>query len=111
MTTPTDPGAVEVVLYRSKPGVADEEVVAASEALQSDLETYPGYLRRRLMKTTDGLWVDTVDWRSLSEALAAAAAIMARPSAAGFMALVDEPSVQMLHPLPVRAYGAPIGAG
>jgi hypothetical protein len=98
-------GAVEVVLYRAKPGVADQQVIEASEALQADLDGFAGYIRRRLMKTTDGLWVDTVDWRSLAEAEAAAAAIMERPSAGQFMALVEESTIQMLHPLPVRTYG------
>jgi hypothetical protein len=101
------PGAVEVVLYRARAGVADQQVVEASDALQSDLEGLPGYLRRRLMKSADGQWVDAVDWRSLAEAEAAAAVIMARPSAARFMGLVEESTIQMLHPLPVRVYGPP----
>ena len=101
------PGAVEVVLYRAKPGVPDQQVVDASDALQADLEGFAGYIRRRLMKTADGLWVDTVDWRSLEQAEAAAATIMQRPSAARFMALVEESSVQMMHPRPVRVYGPP----
>ena len=104
MSTPTL-GAVEVVLYRSRPDVTDQQIVEASDTLQSDLEGFPGYIRRRLMKTGDGLWVDTVDWRSLEQAEAAAAAILERPSAARFMELVEESSVQMLHPLPVRVYG------
>ena len=65
---------------------------------------FPGYIRRRLMKTADGLWVDAVDWRSLEQA-EAAAAIMQRPSAARFMALVEKATVQMMHPLPVHVYG------
>jgi hypothetical protein len=35
------PGAVEVVLYRARPGVADEQAVEASDALRSDLESVP----------------------------------------------------------------------
>ena len=89
----TNPGAVEIVLYRPRPGVTDQQVVEASDALQTDLEGFPGYIRRRLMKTADGLWVDTVDWRSLEQAEAAAAAIMQQLSAARFMALVEESSV------------------
>jgi hypothetical protein len=99
-------GAVEVVLYRARPGVPDQQVIEASEALQADLEGFAGYIRRRLMKTTDdGVSVDTVDWRSLAEAEAAATAIMERPSAGQFMALVEESTIQTLHPLPVRTYG------
>jgi hypothetical protein len=104
VSTPT-PGAVEVVLYRPRPGVTDEHILEASDALQADVERFPGYIRRRLMKTGDGLWVDTVDWRSLEQAEAAAAAISERPSAARFMGLVEESTIQMLHPLPIRVYG------
>ena len=65
MSTPT-PGAVEVVLYRSRPGIPDQQLIEASDALQIDLEGFPGYICRRLMKTGDGQWVDTVDWESLA---------------------------------------------
>ena len=102
----TTPGAVEVVLYRTRPDISETQIIDASDALQMDLEDCPGYLSRRLLRTQDGLWVDMVEWLSLQQAEAAAAAIMERPSAAHFMALVEESSIQMLHPLPVKIYGA-----
>jgi hypothetical protein len=95
---------LEVVLFRAKDGVGDEQIVEAADGLQRDLEGMPGYLRRRLYKGEDGRWIDFVDWADLAQALAAVEAIGERPSAHRFMALVDMDSIEMLHVRPVRAY-------
>jgi hypothetical protein len=96
--------ALEVVHFRAKDGVSDEQIVAVADGLQRDLDGAPRYLRRRLFKGDDGRWVDLVEWADLAQALAAAEAIGQRPSAHRFMALVDMDGVEMLHLRPVRAY-------
>lgn len=97
-------GMVEVVLFRARAGVSDDQIRAATDALQRDVEGFPGYISRRLVKSEDGQWLDIVDWTGLDEALRAAEAIMARPSAEGFGELVEPESVKMLHLAPVRVY-------
>ena len=96
---------LEIVLWCARDGATEAQVLAAADALQRDVAAFPGYLRRRVLRAEDGQWADLVEWTSLEEARAAAEAVMARPSAGAFMALVDEASVRMLHATPRRAYG------
>jgi hypothetical protein len=67
---------VEWAPFRSTPSVSDEVILARSEALQRDfLEQQPGYVRRELLRSADGLWVDLVYWKdqaSVDEAMRAA---------------------------------------
>ncbi len=104
MEDSTVTGMVEVVLFRGRAGVSDDQIRAAADALQRDVEGFPGYISRRLIKSEDGQWLDIVDWTGLDEALRAAEAIMARPSAASFGAVVEPASIKMLHLAPVRVY-------
>ena len=105
MDDTTGVGIVEVVQFKAKPGVSDAQICAAADALQRDVEHFPGYMHRRLLKSEDGQWLDMVDWTGLDEALRAAEAIMARPSAQDFMELVEPESITMLHLAPVQVYG------
>jgi len=93
----TYPLTIEVVLFKLKPGVEDMAFVAAAEAMLPDLRAVPGFVRRELLRGDEGLWVDVVHWRSLSEALAAMDLMMTQPSAGPFMAALDEQSIEMLH--------------
>ena len=97
-------GIVEVVQFKAKSGVSDAQIRDAADALQRDVEQFPGYLHRRLVKSEDGQWLDIVDWTGLGEALQAAEAIMAQPSAQSFMELVEPESIKMLHLAPVQVY-------
>ena len=95
---------LEIVIFRTKPGVTDDQVLAASDTLQRDVAPLDGYLARRLHKTDDGTWVDTVRWTTLDAAVTAFKAIESKPSAQSFMQIADMESVQMLHAHPVKEY-------
>jgi hypothetical protein len=105
MPRPTETRTIEIVLFKSQPGVTDDQILAVADALQRDVADLPGFLRRRLLKGDDGQWLDMVDWASLEEARQASAIIMQRPSAQEFDALVDGASLQVVHLEPRRVYG------
>ena len=105
MDDTTGVGIVEVVQFKAKTGVSDAQIRDAADALHRDVEHFPGYMRRRLLKSEDGQWLDIVDWTTLDEALHAAEAIMARPSAQSFIELVEPESITMLHLASVQVYG------
>ena len=104
MDDTTGTGIVEVVLFRAKTGVSDAQIRAVADALQRDVEEFPGFISRRLVKSEDGQWLDIVDWTGLDEALRAAEVIMAQPSAERIIELVEPESITMLHLAPVRVY-------
>jgi predicted enzyme related to lactoylglutathione lyase len=91
------PSILEVVLFRAKAGVSDEEVLQGSAQIQPWLAGAAGYLKREVSKGEDGQWVDIVHWRSLAEAQQAAEQLMAEPTAAEFMRMLDPESITMLH--------------
>lgn len=106
MTPATQPadmaGAVEVVLYRLRAGVAEDAFLATRPLVDAALASYAGYLQRRLLRAADGRWMDIVDWRTLAEAQAAAAAFERDPELAPFMALLDPSDMLFLHLEPER---------
>src|SRR5688572_3145633 len=108
-TTTTSSDVLEIVTFKTKPGVGDERVLAAADALQRDVEPLEGYLGRRLLKAEDGTWVDTVRWTSLEAAHAAFTLIASKPSAAAFMELTEAESITMLHAHAVKEYAAGCG--
>jgi len=98
------PSVLEVVLFKLKPGADDAAFVAASEAVMPDLRAMRGFIRREVFKDADGRWMDTVHWHSLDDAHRAAEAFLGLPCAQTLMALIDEPSMIMLHLEPIRSY-------
>jgi predicted enzyme related to lactoylglutathione lyase len=92
-----EPPVLELVHFRVKPGVRDEQVLAASAETQTWLEKVPGYLAREVSKNEEGQWIDLVHWRTLADAQAAAQLIMQEPCAANFMALLDPEQMTMVH--------------
>lgn len=105
MLTESQKPILEVVLFRTKAGVSDEQVLQGSAQIQPWLEKAAGYLNRQLSKNADGQWVDLVQWRTLAEAHQAAEQLMAEPSAAAFMAMIDPESITMLHVQQQQTFG------
>ena len=96
---------LEVVLFRAKAGVSDDQVLQGSAQIQPWLAGAAGYLKREVSKGEDGQWVDLVHWRSLAEAQQAAEQLMAEPTAAAFMSMIEPESITMLHVQQQVAFG------
>jgi hypothetical protein len=96
--------------FQLKPGVTEADLLAASEALQTEfLGGQPGFIRRELLKGKDGQWVDNVYWRSLQEAEQAAHQVMQSPVCIRYFELMadadhDDPSAGVSHFTHVRTY-------
>ena len=98
------PPVVEVVLSRVKPGVTDQEVLEAADAIMDDVRSAGGFLRRELLKAGEGEWIDVIHWQSMEDAHRAAAMVMARPAAARLQGIIDGASVRMYHAHALRSY-------
>lgn len=87
--TSTDTITVEWAPFRVRPGVSEDDLRAASAALQSDfLARQPGFLRRELLRGDDGGYVDVVWWESPAAAKAIMDAIAGSPACARYFALM-----------------------
>lgn len=100
----TQPPVLEVVLFKLKPSAGVAVFLAASEAMMPVLRTMRGFMGRELFKDSDDYWMDTVHWHSLGDAHRAAEAFLGSPCAQTLIALIDEPSMTMLHLEPVQSY-------
>jgi hypothetical protein len=108
------PATAEYVLewapFELKPGVAEADLLAASDALQTEfLSQQPGFIRRELLRGKDGQWVDTVYWRSLAKAEQAARLVMESPVCLRYFELMvmpesDDPNAGVSHFTHVRTY-------
>lgn len=90
---------IEIVRYRLKPEATPNEAVAAWEKSQSFAKAQPGFISRRIATTSDGDWIDEVEWESLEHAHAAASAFNPEtyPELMDLMAVLDQSSMSMTH--------------
>ncbi len=88
---------LEIVTFRLADGTDDAAFLTAARGTEDMLRARGSLIRRFLVKDSDGLWTDIIEWTSLSEALAAAEAVMKEPDFAAFAAMIDPKSVAMRH--------------
>jgi hypothetical protein len=97
----SEANTVEVVLFKIKDGVTRAEFVKAARLTQDKIAQMKGFVRRQLLDSGDGQWVDLVWWTSKAEAFAAAEQFNADPDLAAFGSILDLHSINMLHLTPV----------
>ena len=95
---------IELVSVKTKPGVADADMLRASDAVMEFLSKANGFVRRELFKAGENQWLDLVYWNSRAEAEAAMAQSMNQPCVLEMMQLLDESSMTMRHLDQVRVY-------
>jgi len=92
------PGPVlEVAEFRLVPGTSEADFLLAAQATMPPLRDHPGFLSRRITRSETGVWSDLVLWTDLTSAKAAAAAMMADPAFAAFVARIDMATLTMRH--------------
>lgn len=87
----------EIVTFRLMDGADAKTFAQAAEHMTPLLQKTGAALSRTLSADPDGVWTDHITWRSLDDAKAAAAEIMAEPAAAPFMQMIDPDTVVMRH--------------
>ena len=88
---------METVTFKLNDGTDRAAFAAAAAAMEGWLVTQPGFVRRRLSVTTDGTWVEQIEWADMDAARAAAAGIGKEPGNAEFLRAIDGPSATVLH--------------
>lgn len=102
--SPADQKAVEVVVFKLRPGATREQLLGTNAAVSEWAARQPGFLSRDLAYDAEGdRWIDVVWWRSLEDAHAAAESAMGSEACAPMFALIDEDATLMVHGEPVQA--------
>lgn len=86
---------LEIVEFRISGHV--EPFVEAARNMEAWLRSQPGFRWRRLAEMENGAFLDVIEWADLTSAKAAAEQIMTAAPVAGFMALIDGPTVVTRH--------------
>lgn len=80
---------IEWAPFRLRDGVCETELLEASSAIQREfLYRQPGFVRRELARSDDGLWTDVVHWASGEMAQAALAAAPSSAACRGYFQLM-----------------------
>ena len=87
----------EIVTFRTHTDTPEDDVRRAAAALAPFLSGCEGFVSRSLSRDGDGIWTDHILWANADLAKRAAAQMMEQASAAAFLALIDVPSVRMIH--------------
>lgn len=96
---------IEVAQFKTKSGVSDAEVLAATqEGHTSFLSKQKGYVSRELAKSSEGEWVDIVYWETLADAEADEKAFLEAPSTQKFLAMIDLSSMKMVRWEVIKKY-------
>ncbi len=96
---------VELAQFKTKSGVSDAEVLAASQdANDGFLAKQKGYISRELLKSGDGEWIDIVRWETMEDAQKAMQDFMGNPSTKRFGETIDPSSIKMMHLEMVKKY-------
>jgi heme-degrading monooxygenase HmoA len=71
---------VEIVQFELIDGVEEIEFLQDADSMIPELKSQPGFIKRALLKSPDGQWMDIVHWNSLSEAQQAAENVLSLPN-------------------------------
>lgn len=88
---------VEITEFTHVDGTDDATLLEASAGIQADLESFPGFVRRDLLRGEDGTWVDLVWWESKDAAESAVETAMTLEAFGRYFSLIDESSIEMHH--------------
>lgn len=88
---------MEIVKFKSKPGIGLEEFKIALQSLDKFVRQQPGFISRKLGVDDQGRWWDLVAWTDLQAARTAADLVMQSEECLAVFALMDEESIEMNH--------------
>ena len=88
---------IEIATIRLRRGVSEAALVEASEKFQEYLDGVAGFMRRELLRQSDGEYADLVHWRSQADAEAMMAAAASTPECLAYFSLMDIEGMDPTH--------------
>lgn len=99
---PKNVNAIELVIFKPKPGFNTEKVKASLLSLTPILEAYNGYIGRELALNQKNKWMDLIFWESMEDAKFAAADVMENEKALKAFEVIDKQKMEFFHFEPVN---------
>jgi len=85
----------EILEWKSKSGVADNQMIDAVEAMVDDLKGLEGFLNQTLYKDDSGVWVDIYYWKTEQDAHNSNASMANKESFKQLIELIEPDSVSI----------------
>lgn len=89
--------AIEVVIFKAKAGISDEQLGTTALAVTPILKAMPGFISREFGTSEDSQYIDVVHWKDLPSAKAAAEKVMNIPKCCEFFGIIDQNQMQFMH--------------
>jgi heme-degrading monooxygenase HmoA len=86
---------IEIVTWKSKPGVEDEAMISAVEGKLPDVKNLKGFLHQALYKNTKNEWVGVYHWESEADARNSNIEMADKAAFKKLLSLIDGKSVQI----------------
>ncbi len=104
-----DRQTVEWAEFQLKKKVSEKELLKASDDLQQNfLQKQAGFIRRELLKKSEGSYVDILWWQTKKDAEKASDQVMQHPACLGYFQLMNvdllNPSEALTYFLQVKTY-------
>lgn len=87
---------VELVQFKLKDGIDEDTLLTVTKENMEFVRKQNGYIGRELVKGPDGLWIDIVHWKSLSEAQEAEKKFYESTDCQNYSKIIDESSVKLM---------------
>jgi hypothetical protein len=92
---------LELVLFKVKPGVTREQLLATVDEVSRWALSQPGFISRDLSYAAEqDRWIEVVYWATLADAQAAAKAAEGSEQCAPMFSLIDMESMEFMHGVP-----------
>ena len=88
---------IETVMFKLSPHVQKEDFLSFAEASSDYVKGCKGFIARRLSSDKDGNWVEHIEWETMADASAAAAALGNAPDIGPFLTAIHPGTVTMHH--------------
>lgn len=85
----------EILEWKSKPGVSDNQMIEAVEAMVTDLKELQGFLNQSLYKDDAGNWVDIYYWKTGQDAHDSNGSMASKDSFKQLIDLIEPDSVSI----------------
>lgn len=86
---------LEIVKWKSKEGVSDQDMIASVEGMVSDLRDCRGFINQSLYKDSGGVWVDVYYWDDEGCAHASNEYMADKESFSSLISLIEPDSVSL----------------
>ena len=96
----------EILTWKSKKGVTDEEMIKAVDSMVVDLKRLSGFLNQTLYKDSDGTWIDIYYWDTEKDAHDSNEGMADKDSFKRLMSIIEPDTVTMKVVSPQQSSGA-----